>query len=76
MKEKAACNFSESNMEGTASVSVGQSLQTHNGRELYFQGTYSWGGLGTPIFIDLVEKISVILMAQIVPYGSIPSARN
>lgn len=74
MKERAACKFSESDMEGTG-FGISWSIITDPSVEGNFasRGTYSWGGLGnTYFFIDPVEKITVILMTQIVPYGIYP----
>jgi CubicO group peptidase (beta-lactamase class C family) len=74
MKEKAACNFSESDMEGSG-FGISWSIITDPTTEGNYssRGTYSWGGLGnTYFFIDPIEKISVILMTQIVPYGIYP----
>ena len=47
MKEKAACNFSESDMEGTG-FGISWSIITDPTTEGNYasRGTYSWGGLG------------------------------
>ena len=46
MKEKAACNFSESDMEGTGFGSVGQLLQTPQQKEITLQEVLILGRFG------------------------------
>lgn len=74
LKERAACVFSESPMEGTG-FGISWSVVTDpTAKNIYAsRGTYSWGGLGnTYFFIDPVEKITLVLMTQILPFGIYP----